>query len=133
MKKLIISEVSVNDAFVSIFSEATHEQNARGGMLLTDRIDALNFRIRESAPGYQADWHVAGDPTLLLIQQGTLRITLRDGSYRDFSAGDMCIAKDYLPKDVPFDTARHGHQASVVGETDLKAVHIKLGTVNDSR
>ena len=119
--------ITIDDAFISRFSEATYPRHVRGGMILTDRINAQNLRLRESATGYETDWHVAGDPTLIIIQQGILRITLQDGSYRDFKAGDAFIAKDYLPEGVSFDSKVHGHKAAVTGNESLKAVHIKLG------
>jgi hypothetical protein len=118
--------ITVNKSFVSVFEVQAFPMAARGGMDLTDRIDALNLRLRESAPGYQSDWHVAGDPTLIIIQAGTLRISLRDQSFCDFGAGDAFIARDYLPQGVDFDPDVHGHQATVLGAVRLKAVHIKL-------
>lgn len=127
MKKTItIPTITVNQGFVSIFGEELYPQHTRGGMVLTDRIEAQNLRLRESAPGYQTDWHVAGDPTLIIIQQGVLRISLRDGSYKDFSTGAAFIARDYLPKELDFDPEIHGHRAEVLGTETFKAVHIKL-------
>jgi hypothetical protein len=120
--------ITINDSFESIFSEEYYPGLQRGGMLLTEQISALNLRLRESEAGYTSDWHVAGDPTLIIIQQGCLRIFLRDQSYRDFFVGDAFIAKDYLPNGVDFDCTKHGHSAEVIGESFLKAVHIKLST-----
>lgn len=102
----------------------------RGGMLLTQRIDAKNFRIRESNAGYRTDWHIAGDPTFISIQQGVLRITLQDGTSKDFKAGDSFIAADFLPESIDFDPTIHGHRAEVVGEEKLVAIHIKLDTTH---
>jgi hypothetical protein len=118
--------VSVSHDFRSIFSEEEFSQHSHRGMELTDRIDALNFRIRESKTGYQSDWHVAGDPTLIIIQKGTLRIRLRNGEFKDFTAGSMFIAKDYLPAKSNFNHELHGHKAEVIYNEDLLAVHIKL-------
>lgn len=118
--------LTVNENFVTVFSEEALPQHIRGGMVLTERIDALNLRIRTSEAGYDSGWHVAGDPTLILVQSGILRITLRNGEHKDFSAGNMFIAKDYLPKHISFDTEKHGHCAKVVGNEALLAVHIKL-------
>ncbi|MCE7990938.1 MAG: hypothetical protein HEP71_03120 [Roseivirga sp.] len=125
-KAAVLSTITVNDDFVTVFAEETFPQHTRGGMVLTDRIEAQNLRLRESAPGYQTDWHVAGDPTLIIIQQGTLRIHLQNGDYRDFSKGDSFIARDYLPDNIDFDKGIHGHKAEVRGNDTLKAVHIKL-------
>ena len=99
---------------------------ARGGMLLSPRIDCSSLRLRRSEPGYEADWHVAGDPTLIVVQKGTLRIGLRDGTTRDFGPGDAFIAADAVPGGEDFDPDRHGHCAEVVGDAALEAVHIKL-------
>lgn len=99
---------------------------ARGGMFLSPRIDCSSLRLRQSKPGYAADWHVAGEPVLIIVQRGTLRIGLRDGQARDFHSGEAFIAADKLPEGQAFDPDRHGHTAKVVGETTLQAVHIKL-------
>jgi len=99
---------------------------ARGGMVLSPRIGCGSLRLRTSEPGYTADWHVADEPVLIVVQRGTLRIALRDGSTRDFSAGDAFIAADALADGEAFDNQRHGHRAAVVGDTPLRAVHIKL-------
>ncbi|GAB5526263.1 MAG: hypothetical protein Roseis2KO_41350 [Roseivirga sp.] len=124
-----IPTITSDKDFISVFSEESYPRHSRGGMILTDRIDAQNLRLRESAPGYQTDWHVAGDATLIIIQQGTLRISLRSGQSMDFTKGDAFIARDYLPEHIDFDNERHGHKAEVLGNEALIAVHIKLGTV----
>ncbi len=124
-----IPSIESNDDFVSTFSEVAHQKLEMGGMLLTDRINALNFRLRESSPGYKTDWHIAGDPTLIIVQQGTLRISLQNGESQDFSSGDMFIAKDYLPQGIDLDKTKHGHRAEVIGEQVFRVVHIKLGFV----
>lgn len=120
--------ITVDKHFVSVFSEEVYPQHVRGGMVLTDRIEAQNLRLRESAPGYQTDWHVAGDPTLIIIQCGVLRITLQSGSYRDFSQGQAFIARDYLPDDIVFDPEIHGHKAEVISDEALSAIHVKLAS-----
>jgi hypothetical protein len=111
---------------ISYFNEITFKKNDRNGMLLTDRIPAQNFRLRESMPGYFTDWHLSGDPTLIIIQKGILRISLQNGIYKDFKSGDMFIAADNLPENIVFDPNIHGHRAEVFGDETLLAVHIKL-------
>ncbi|MEM9111224.1 MAG: hypothetical protein AAGC72_14495 [Planctomycetota bacterium] len=98
----------------------------RGGMVLSPRIDCASLRLRQSKPGYFADWHVAGEPVLIVVQRGTLRIGLRDGETRDFNEGEAFIAADKIPEGQDFDPDCHGHTAKVVSETTLHAVHIKL-------
>ena len=94
--------------------------------MLSEQISAVNFRYRESHHHYASDWHVAGDPTLLLILSGTVNIVLRNGDVREFTQGDMFIAQDYLAEGIEFDDQLHGHRAEVVGDAPLKAIHIKL-------
>jgi len=113
----------------SVFSDVQYTVDDYNGLFITERMDALNFRHRTSEPGYFSSWHVAGDPTLIIIRSGILRITLRNGGYRDFSAGDLFIAQDRLQKNEAFDQAIHGHTAELVGEQVLLAVHIKLAEI----
>jgi hypothetical protein len=108
----------------SIFTSIQISLTDFNGMAISDRQDALNFRHRASEPGYQSDWHVAGDPTLIIIRQGKLCIELKDGSRRTYAAGQQFIAADYL-QDQLFGE-KSGHKAWVEGEQGLLAVHIKL-------
>lgn len=110
----------------SVFTEQLYTLEDYNGLFISPRINALNFRHRVSKPDYFSSWHVAGDPTLIIIRAGTLRIGLRDGSYRDFSAGDLFIAQDKLEENTSFDDQVHGHTAQLIGEQELLALHIKL-------
>lgn len=131
-KTFIIPSIITNSNNESIFSSEEHPLHARGAMLLSEQIGALNLRLRTSEAGYHSDWHVAGDPTLIVVQQGILRIILRDHSYRDFAAGDAFVAKDRLQDDkTVFDPTLHGHRAEVIGDEDLLAIHIKLSSTFD--
>lgn len=105
----------------------TREVELNGGLTrqLSDQIPAVNFRLRRSE-GYSSDYHVAGDPTLLVVLSGTIRIELPTGETRDFTQGDLYVAEDYLNSDVIFDKSIHGHRAEMVGDTPYKALHIKL-------
>jgi hypothetical protein len=121
-----ITCISNNEQGISEFNEITFQKTDRKGMLLSERIDAQNFRLRESLPGYRSDWHLSGDPTLIIIQNGILRISLQNGNYKDFKSGEMFIAADNLPENMVFDPKIHGHRAEVIGDESLLAVHIKL-------
>ncbi|GAB2196970.1 cupin domain-containing protein [Sessilibacter sp. MAH4] len=120
------TDANTGQTGASIFTEQFLSLEDYNGLFITPRINALNFRHRLSEPNYFSDWHVAGDATLIIIRSGTLRIGLRNGDYRDFSAGDMFIAKDRLQADEVFNPTLHGHTAAVIGEQQLTAVHIKL-------
>jgi len=100
--------------------------NGDARWMLSEQQQALNFRLRSSAKPYQSDWHVAGDPTLLIILGGVIEIELRDGSARSFSTGDMFVAEDYLAEEAEFDLNHTGHRARVVSDVELQALHLKL-------
>ncbi len=112
----------------SVFNDIEYSIEDYNGLFITDRIEAQNFRHRMSEPGYFSTWHVAGDATLIIVRSGTLRMTLRNGDYRDFSAGDMFVAQDYLQDNETFNNEVHGHTAELIGDEPLFAVHIKLAT-----
>ena len=124
MKTITVPVLENLDGGASSFSEENYPLDDFNGMFISPRQEALNFRHRTSEPGYTSDWHVAGDPTLILVRQGTLRIGLRDGSYFDFSAGDLFIARDHVQGE--FDPSIHGHTAEVIGNDPLLALHLKL-------
>lgn len=110
----------------SEFVHVTYSMDDYNGLFITERAEALNFRHRMSKPGYFSSWHVAGDPTLIIIRSGALRVSLRNGQYEDFKAGDMFIAQDHLQMDELFNEDVHGHTAELLGNDVLLAVHIKL-------
>lgn len=126
LEPFIVTTITTNETGTSVFSESNFEVHQRGGMFLTEQIASKNFRIRKSDLGYETDFHLSGDPTLIIILKGTLKIELQNGTFKTFSSGDYFIAKDNLPEDIVFDNKIHGHKASVIGNEPLKAIHIKL-------
>jgi hypothetical protein len=118
--------ITTDENHVSCFKEIHFHKSERSGMRLSEQIGAKNFRLRESELGYITDWHLSGDPTMIIIQQGILRITLPNGDCKDFKAGDEFIAADNLPLGIEFIDGVHGHMAEVRGDEKLKAIHIKL-------
>ena len=129
MPNVIVPILTNTDTEYSYFTEQEYTLEDYNGLLISPRQQVLNFRHRISEPGYASSWHVAGDPTLILIRQGILRIGLRDGSYRDFATGDAFIAQDKLLDNRTFDKDIHGHTAQVIGEQQLIALHIKLSSI----
>ena len=110
----------------SSFATRSIELHGSPERSLSEQLPALNFRLRTSHHAYSSDWHVAGDPTLLIMLSGTIRIVLRNGETRDFSAGEMFIAQDFLATHVQFNDGLHGHRAEVVGGQDISVLHLKL-------
>lgn len=122
----IIPSVCNDGRGVSVFSTRKIDLSGTNARRLSEQQAACNFRLRKSDKHYAADWHVAGDPTLLIILTGTLRISLRNGEQHDIHAGQLFIAEDYLLPDVEFIQDHHGHRAEVIGERTLSALHLKL-------
>ena len=121
-----ITSIDNNGFEQSYFSHKDIQLNGSPERFLSEQLSAENFRLRTSDSSYSSNWHVAGDPTLLVILSGEIRIQLRSGESRTFSAGDLFIANDYLKQDVEFDNNLHGHRAEVLGIQELSALHIKL-------
>jgi hypothetical protein len=120
-----IDMITVDKSGRSIFSQVQHPLTDHGGMYISQRQQALNFRHRKSQVGYQSDWHTAGDPTLIIVMQGQITLELRSGQHKTFVAGQQFIAADYIVDNVE-DESVTGHRAFVDGDTPLQAVHIKL-------
>ena len=125
LHKMTVPTITNDGQGASFFGTRVIELNGEISRLLSDQIAAVNFRLRRSV-GYSADFHVAGDPTLLIVLSGTMRIELPSGEHRDFSKGDMYIAEDYLAPEVAFKRGQHGHRAETVGDESYNALHLKL-------
>jgi hypothetical protein len=125
-KMHLIPAVSNNGDGASFFSVREVPLHGTLERMLSDQQSAMNFRWRESDGSYASGFHVAGDPTLLVILSGTLCIELHNGETRHFSVGEYFIAEDYLGNDAIFDEAIHGHRAYVLEGKPLSALHLKL-------
>ncbi len=125
MTKMPIPLVTNDGAGASVFAQSEIELTGEMTRYLSDQIGAVNFRLRESH-GYKSDYHCAGDPTLLIVLSGQIRIELVSGEDRVFKAGDLYVAQDYIQDGVAFDRTIHGHRAEQIGDTPYRAVHIKL-------
>ena len=131
MQKTIIPCITNHGRGISSFSTREIALHGEPVRMLTEQQNCVNFRLRHSTSDYASDWHVAGDATLLVILKGTIRIELRNGMTKDFSAGELFIAEDYLLPDIVFDNTIHGHRAEVVGKEDLAVLHLKLEKRNN--
>jgi len=124
-QKMTIPTITNDGQGASFFSTRNIALNGDTARQLSDQISAVNFRVRRSV-GYRADFHVAGDPTLLIVLSGTMRIELPSGEHRDFSKGNMYIAEDYLAAGIAFKSGKHGDSARTVGDAPYEALHLKL-------
>ena len=110
----------------SFFSVKDYQLKGSSERRLSEQINAENFRLRSSDSSFSSNWHVAGDPTLLVVLAGGVKIELRDGDYRNFGAGQMFVAEDFLVPGIEFDETIHGHRAETVGDDELRNLHLKL-------
>jgi len=122
---MVVPTITNDGQGASYFSVREIALNGDMSRQLSDQIAAVNFRLRRSED-YSADFHVAGDPTLLIVLSGTMRIELPNGDYKDFSQGDIYIADDYLTDEIAFEMGVHGHRARTLGSIPYHAVHLKL-------
>ena len=130
LDKLSQSEMNItcvanDDGSASYFTKKTVTLNGDNKRMLSEQISAMNFRLRNSGADYESGWNVAGDPTLLIILSGCMQIELRNGDCKEFNAGDMFIAEDYLSEETLFNDS-HGHRARVFGDEKIHALHLKL-------
>ena len=124
-EKIIITSI-INDGHgASEFGTKEIELEGDSMRRLSKQQSATNFRLRTSDTAYSSDWHVAGDPTLLVILKGAVEIELRNGSTKIFQTGDIFIAEDFLLNKNKF-CEIHGHRAKVIGSQNLSALHLKL-------
>ena len=127
MRKTISVATVRNDGHgASNFSQTIIELDGDDTRCLSEQIHAVNFRLRTSPPNYDSSFHLAGDPTLLIILNGQLQISLPNGQSKQFGAGEFFIAEDYLAQGVDFEQGVHGHSAQVLGDQELQALHLKL-------
>ena len=96
MKEVKFTSVTNDGYGASYFCKKSVELSGEPSRRLSQQIDAVNFRLRSSDTSYVSGFHVAGDPTLLIILSGTVRIELHNGDSREFNAGEMFVAEDYL-------------------------------------
>ena len=117
--KITVPTISNDGQGASFFGARAIDLNGDISRQLSDQIAAVNFRLRRSI-GYSADYHVAGDPTLLIVLGGTMRIELPSGEHRDFSKGDMYIAEDYLAPGTVFVSGKHATARRLSGTHPMK-------------
>ena len=107
MKEVKFTSVTNDGYGASYFCKKSVELSGEPSRRLSQQIDAVNFRLRSSDTSYVSGFHVAGDPTLLIILSGTVRIELHNGDSREFNAGEMFVAEDYLHEPCDFNENTH--------------------------
>ncbi len=81
---------------------------------LSTILPATGLQFRLSPPSVQNPFHCTARDScqFVIVQSGTMRITLRDGSFRDFGRGEFFLSMDFLPENTKYDSNVHGHSSS---------------------
>lgn len=95
--------------------------------MLSELLPSDGFQVRHSPPGVSSDFHCTTTAQWLVVLSGEMEIGLRDGSKHTFKAGDHFFSNDVLPEGATFDSAVHGHNSRVVGDTPLTTLFIRTG------
>ena len=61
---------------------------------------------------------------------GCIQIELRNGLSKEFKAGEMFIAEDYLSRNTEFNQSL-GHRARVLDGQKIQVLHLKLSKISD--
>lgn len=84
----------------------------------------VTYQVRHSPVGFNFDFHCTDSPIWVIILEGEMEITLRDGTSRLFKPGDCFYAEDTLPLGAPFDQELHGHASRQVGSDPLVTMFV---------
>ena len=93
---------------------------------LSAQLPAEMIQFRMSPAGFTAPWHCTGKAQWVIIVSGRMKITLRDGTFRVFSAGESFYSADVLPPGVEFDDEKHhGHTTEALGDEPLRTIFVR--------
>ena len=82
----------------SKFREEDVPMPAAGAVgFLSEVQETTGYQFRQSPAGYSSAFHNTGEKQWIFVISGVMRVTLRDESYRDFSAGDSFFCMDTAP------------------------------------
>jgi hypothetical protein len=93
---------------------------------LSPVLPASGYQLRESPPGFAAEFHCTPRPQWVFILRGEMEIGLQDGSSRRFAAGAHFFAADLLPEGARFDPKLHGHRSAQRGKEPLVTLFLKV-------
>ena len=61
---------------------------------MAEPLPVTSMILRENAPGYDFDWHVAPRRQYIVMLAGFVEIQVSDGETRTFSPGDIVLVED---------------------------------------
>lgn len=93
--------------------------------MLSPVLPASGCQLRQSPVGFRSQFHCTTEEQWLVVLSGEMKISLQDGSSRNFKAGEHFYSADLLPKGASFDPTVHGHWSCQVGEQPLVTMFVK--------
>jgi hypothetical protein len=85
---------------------------------LSRRFAATGVIFRETAGDYDFDWHNAPERQLVVMLEGSVEITVSDGTVRRFDTGDILLAED---------VSGQGHRSRAIDGQPRKSLFVTLG------
>ncbi len=91
---------------------------------------ATGLQFRHSPPKIFNPWHCTARESSqwVIVTSGLMRVGLRDGTFHDFSPGEMFLSMDIQPGDQFED--HQGHTSQAVGELALETFFVKVPYAN---
>ncbi len=83
----------------------------------SESIKATGIIFRETGGDYDLDWHNAPERQYVIMLDGSLELTVGDGSKRQLNTGDILLAED---------TTGQGHISRAVNNQPRKSIFITL-------
>jgi len=102
----------------SHFEEIEIPLNNKGEIgFLSDKQNASGIIFRETTGNYDYNWHNAPQKQFVIVLEGSVEITVGDGSKRIFKDGDVFLAED---------TKGQGHISRAVNKKPRKSIFVTL-------
>lgn len=106
------SESHFEDADIPLDKTSADLQDRR-----SEPIKATGIIFRETDGDYDVDWHNAPQRQFVIILEGSVELTIGDGTKRQLNTGDILLAED---------TTGRGHISRAVNNQPRKSMFITL-------
>ena len=84
---------------------------------LSERKKASSLIFRETSGDYDYDWHNAPERQFVIVLEGSVEITVGDGTSKVFTDGQVFLAED---------TEGQGHKSRAINNKPRKSIFVTL-------
>ena len=84
---------------------------------LSERKKASSLIFRETSGDYDYDWHNAPERQFVIVLEGSVEITVGDGTSKVFTGGQIFLAED---------TEGQGHKSRAINNEPRKSIFVTL-------